>query len=138
MNTVSDNVAFDNTQHGLVASCNTDISGCCDNNIWKNNISDGNDATNMRELYVNNGCSNNANGTGNVYEYNAFGAERSGMFAWNGTIDSTYDAFITTSSQNDNNAEGDPLFVNNNFVQGIVFWFAFKNESGITQPCQHL
>jgi hypothetical protein len=79
-------------------------------NIFKNNIviCDG------QALFANYGGNNVSTGTGNVYESNCFGAERSNFIRWGSTNYSTYDAWIAASSQTDNNVESDPLFVDAN------------------------
>lgn len=77
------------------------------NTVIKNNIISGNTA---QELYCAAGADNDTtNGSGNVYEQNCLGAEGSNFIYWNGNI-STYDAFISASSQTDNNIESDPTF----------------------------
>jgi len=90
-------------------------SGTLENNLFKNNISSGNTSY---ELTVENGADD---ATGLTLEYNNFGAEAADFIWWDADDDGdedaselldTYDAFITASSQNDNNAEGDPAFIN--------------------------
>ena len=78
------------------------------NNIFKNNICFGNTS---RELFARWGGENDGTvGSGNVYEYNCFGAESSNFIEWgNGVYKSTYDAFETAYGSRTNSVESDPL-----------------------------
>ena len=91
-----------------VASYST---GACElnNNIVKNNICI---SQTRNALVCDTGGDNDASGTGNVYESNCFGAESAGFINWGGVEYDTYDAYISASSQTDNNIEADPSFTN--------------------------
>jgi len=78
-------------------------------NIFKNNISTGN-TINLKA--VRGGENPGGAGAGNIYESNCFGAEAADFITWGAATPDTYDAFITVSSQTDNNIEADPLFTN--------------------------
>ena len=76
-------------------------------NFIKNNIAVGASLANLRAFQ---GGENGADGDGNVYELNCFGAEDTGFLRWDSTYYNTYDAWIAASSQTDNNVESDPSF----------------------------
>lgn len=131
------NVCVENGQHGLhvVSSANPMVGGqyynntCADNtgdgivgdgsatadsfinNTFRNNIAYGNS---NRQLSCSHGAENDGtNGSGNVYNSNCFGAESSNFIEWGLAVYySTYDSWITASSQTDNNVESDPSFTN--------------------------
>jgi hypothetical protein len=94
----------------------TGISGRSDsitNCVCKNNISLHTNGTNrsLRAFYG--GENDGTMGSGNVYEKNAFGTEHTNFIEWGqGVYYSTYDAWLTASSQTDNNVESDPSFTN--------------------------
>jgi hypothetical protein len=77
--------------------------------LFKNNIATGNSS---KELWVQGGADNaGGRGSGNVYSHNCFGAEATAFIRWGADTDfATYDAWISASSQGDNNAEAEPSF----------------------------
>jgi hypothetical protein len=90
-------------------------AGGCESNLIKNNISEAN--TN-NQLLVANGCENpGADGSGNVYTYNAFGVQASNFIEWGvGTYYSTYSAWETAtgncgSTGCSHSVESNPLLV---------------------------
>jgi len=115
-NAIYNNVSYNNNQNAWGGGFSLNGPGgegptyTMSNNLFKNNISDGHDSA--FEIDMNGGMHNpGTDGTGNVYEYNCFGAERSNFIYWGGTGYATYDAYLTASSQNDNNVESAPSFV---------------------------
>ena len=111
---LKNSVVYNNTiygnHYGISASgygAQTDF----DSNTVKNNISV---ANTVYQLYVDLGADNTGNGTGNVYDYNAFGTQATNFILWDDDAaddPDTYDEYLTASSQGDHNVEADPLFV---------------------------
>ena len=105
-NLVYGNTVWGNGGNGIQLD---DEGEVCDDNIVKNNISFGNTGY---DLFADDDCANADGGSGNVYEYNGFGAESSNFIYWNDTAYSTYDTWLVASSQTTNSVEADPLFIN--------------------------
>ena len=109
--TSDNNRLFNNTISGggvgIQVIASTPVACSVSNNIVKNNIAVGCSTANLRAT---DGGDNVTWGSGNVYENNCFGAEDTNFIKWGTSFYSTYDAFITASSQADNNVEGDPDF----------------------------
>ena len=78
------------------------------NNSFINNISIGSGQAN---LFVEYGCTNNGtHGWGNVFQYNAFGAEWQGFIWWDWVPISTYSHWESTYGQQAFSILGDPRF----------------------------
>jgi hypothetical protein len=91
--------------------------GGCVNNIAQNNIVTG--TTHGPNFYANFGCDNpGANGSGNVYTYNAFGPEASNFIEW--VARSYYSTYAAWEAATGNcgttgcshSMQSDPLFTN--------------------------
>jgi hypothetical protein len=102
-NLVYNNTTYGNSQNGIDCYTQTGNGQLFNNNIVRNNIADGNTGAEFEAV---NGCTNDTtNGTGNIYNNNNFGIEYTSFLAWGGSNYSTYDAWISASSQTDNNIE---------------------------------
>jgi PGF-pre-PGF domain-containing protein len=99
---IYNNVIY-NSDNGIILAGN---SVSCYNNLVKNNIAVN---STYEAIKVTQGCQNTGNGSGNVYEYNAFGLESSDFLDWAGYKYNTYDSWLAASSQSDTNVETDPL-----------------------------
>ena len=102
---------YNNTISGcyIGLQCGAYAVGSCEFNdcSFKNNVSVDSGIKNLRAQY---GPDNITYGSGNVYEKNCLGAESSNFIGWGGSSYSTYDSWISASSQTDNNIESDPSF----------------------------
>ena len=105
------NNTFDGAPYGVQVNVTTTGAGVdVSDNIVKNNIFTGWSVQALRATY---GGANDATyGSGNVYEQNCWGVASSNFMGWGGSDYSTYDAWLTASSQADNNVEADPSFTN--------------------------
>ena len=80
------------------------------NNIFKNNIAIG--ATTGQQLYVTVGADNTGGlGSGNVYEFNCFGAESAGFIQWGNTSMSSYNAWEISYGRPTHSIKFDPKFI---------------------------
>jgi len=81
------------------------------NNTVKNNIVVG--TVTGPNFYADLGAENpGTNGSGNVYEYNCFGAEKADFIRWGAATPDTYDAWETLYGGTTHSIEADPLFTN--------------------------
>jgi parallel beta-helix repeat protein len=110
-NLISNNTAYSNTWTEIEA-IGYDAGHRFDNNIFKNNIGLG--TTTAFKAWL--GAANNTtNGSGNVYENNAWGPERTDFINWNDDEDKhdTYAAwYVDYAAADGNTVEDDPLFTN--------------------------
>jgi len=81
--------------------------GICSNNEFKNNIIVGQSAERIYCIYG--GANDGTYGSGNTWSNNCLGAEGTNFIYWGGNY-STYDAWLSASSQSDTNVESDPQF----------------------------
>jgi hypothetical protein len=107
------NVFYNNSCHstgmrtGLWSYATDATADAIKDNIFRNNIFGG--SPTLYDLYADDGGDNTGVGSGNIYDSNSWGAEAISM-RWNDTTYTTYDAFISASSQTDNNVESDPAY----------------------------
>ncbi len=125
-NTVTGNLIYGNTisgnrRYGLeVRGPYGGYSNGCTNNLVKNNI-----IVNTQSgpnLQVFDGCENGANGSGNVYTYNDFGAAASNFIWWGGSSPTAtyYSTYVSWEAAAGNcgttgcshSVQSDPLFLN--------------------------
>lgn len=107
-NKVFNNIAYNNKYGIGVIGNYPEQSDDMMNNLIKNNIAYNN---NIHQLRVAFGGENDGTyGSGNVYEYNCFGAESSNFIEWGFDIyKSTYDAWETSYGSSTYSVESDPL-----------------------------
>jgi parallel beta-helix repeat protein len=118
----SGNLVANNTSYGgwwgiaNLDDYNSGATATTNNNIFRNNI-----AVNAvsHNLYSANGGDNNGTqGSGNVYDHNAFGVANPGFVYWNGNVN-TYAALDTVYGSAMNNVQSNPIFTStstNNFT----------------------
>jgi hypothetical protein len=107
-NLVYNNVLYGN-YWGIIVYGDDTSENCCSGNLVKNNISTG---STVSELFAWGGGQNDGtHGTGNVYTYNCFGAEKANFVNWGGSNKSTYDAWETAYGATTSSIEADPAFV---------------------------
>ncbi len=108
--TSENNLVYNNTSYGgrvgikvVTYSC----SGCSvDNNIVKNNIVVG---ASEHNLYANFGGENDGvRGSGNVYEFNNFGAQSNNFIGWGGNDYDTYTSWEAAYGKSSKSIKGDP------------------------------
>ena len=102
-----DNLIYNNTivggYQGIRCLAYNGSSGCSlSGNIFRNNIIVG---QTYSAIWANAGGDNTGYGSDNVYNNNACGVERSNFLKWGSSSYSTYDTWISGSSQADNNIE---------------------------------
>jgi hypothetical protein len=109
----SDNRIYNNSVYGgragiSLATYTQDAYCRIDNNLIKNNIAIG---QTEHRLSAMEGGDNVTYGTGNVYEYNCFGAEAAGFIEWGmHATKATYDAWETAYDGDTHSIEADPKF----------------------------
>jgi hypothetical protein len=111
----NNNLIYNNSVYGndigILVRGETGQNASVVGNLVKNNISSGNTVC---ELSTKLGGENDGSlGSGNVYEYNCFGAEGSNFIEWGDTVfKATYDAWETAYGGTTHSIEADPLFTN--------------------------
>jgi hypothetical protein len=108
------NLIYNNTVHGgragiKVCSYEQGAGMSISNNIIKNNIVIG---QTERRLLAMAGGDNVTYGSGNVYEYNCFGAETTNFIQWGATQKSTYDAWEAAYGGSTYSVRADPQLTN--------------------------
>ena len=110
-NKVYNNVSYANLYGIVVGRGNRTVGGVV-NNIIKNNIALGSE-TAFAQLQARDGGENDGTkGSGNVYEYNCFGAEAMNIIQWGQTNYSTYAAWETAYGGRAYSVESDPKLTN--------------------------
>jgi parallel beta-helix repeat protein len=120
---VYNNTMYNNADTGLSASSEDASAGSFINNRFENNIATGNGTY---QLSAGAGADNDGTaGYGNVYTYNAFGAQSSNFIQWGwGVYKSSYAAWETAycgTTGCSHSVQADPQFVNASASQ---FWLA--------------
>jgi len=107
-NVYYNNTVYNNTRYGIYNEGDYSlVAGSNTNNTYKNNISVGN-GTNLR---VENGGENDGTyGSGNIYTYNALGAESTG-FIYYGSAKNTYSAFESAYGSPTHSVQNDSLLI---------------------------
>jgi hypothetical protein len=110
----SDNLVYNNTiyggRNGIFGVCYNESGGYgrMDDNLVKNNIVVG---QTFRRLNLQNGPDNDTYGSGNVYEYNCFGAQATNFIRYGSDL-STYAAFDSAYGASTHSIQSDPKLTN--------------------------